>query len=74
MSTQAKARAIPPDFDALALRGITDVEGHFKEAIKVINQKNVSYKAVGKIKLRNEEFPKNTSKKITRFKIDKSID
>ena len=65
---------IYPDFDALALRGITDVEGHFKEAIKVINQKNVSYKAVGKIKLRNEEFPKNTSKKITRFKIDKSID
>ena len=65
---------IYPDFDALALRGITDVEGHFKEAIKAINQKNVSYKAVGKIKLRNEEFPKNTSKKITRFKIDKSID
>ena len=34
----------------------------------------VSYKAVGSIKLRDEEFPKNTSKKITRFAIDKSID
>ena len=63
-----------PDFDALKLRGIEDVETYFKDAIKEINKKNVSYKSVGKVKIRQEEFPKNTSRKITRFKIDKSID
>ena len=63
-----------PDFDALKMRGIEDVETYFKDAIKEINKKNVSYKSVGKVKIRNEEFPKNTSRKITRFKIDKSID
>lgn len=63
-----------PDFDALEMRGITDVEKHFNDAILEINAKNVSYKKVGKVKIRHEEFPKNTSKKITRFKIDKSID
>ena len=63
-----------PDFDSLEMRGITDVEKHFNDAILAINEKNVSYKKVGKVKIRHEEFPKNTSKKITRFKIDKSID
>ena len=63
-----------PDKDALELRGITDAQAHFEAAIKEINAKNVSYKTVGKVKIRNEEFPKNTSRKITRFKIDKSID
>ena len=63
-----------PDFDALAMHEITDVQKYFDDAIIKINEKNVSYKTVGKVKIRNEEFPKNTSKKITRFKIDKSID
>ncbi len=65
---------IYPDLDALKMRGIEDIETYFKDAIKEINKKNVSYKAVGKVKIRTEEFPKNTSRKITRFKIDKSID
>ena len=34
----------------------------------------VSYKAVGLVKIRKEEFPKNTSRKIMRFAIDKNID
>ena len=62
-----------PDKDALELRGITDAQAHFEAAIKEINAKNVSYKRVDKVKLRDEEFPKNTSKKITRFKIDKTV-
>ena len=65
---------IYPVFDGLKLHGIEDAQKYFEDAIKEINKKNVSYKAVGKVKLRSEEFPKNTSKKITRFKIDKSID
>jgi long-chain acyl-CoA synthetase len=63
-----------PDFDALAMHDVTDVQKYFDDAIIKINEKNVSYKKVGKVKIRHEEFPKNTSKKITRFKIDKSID
>ena len=65
---------IYPDFEALELHGITDAQKYFDEAVERINGKNVSYKRVGKVKIRREEFPKNTSRKITRFKIDKSID
>ena len=63
-----------PDFDALKLHGITDAQKYFEDEIKKVNAKNVSYKAVAKVKIRNEEFPKNTSRKITRFKLDKTID
>ena len=65
---------IYPDYEAFKHKGIEDIEGYFDEQIKLINQKNVSYKHIGRVKLRAEEFPKNTSRKITRFKIDKSID
>ncbi len=65
---------IYPDFDALKNRGIEDVAKYFAEEMKAVNARMVSYKAVGKIKIRNEEFEKNTSRKIVRFKIDKSID
>ena len=65
---------IYPDADALQLHNITDPQAYFEEAVKKINQKNVSYKAVGKVKIRDTEFPKNTSRKITRFAIDKTID
>ena len=63
-----------PDYEALELHNITDPQKYFEDAIKEINKKNVSYKMVGKVKIRKEEFEKNTSKKIQRFKIDKSID
>ena len=63
-----------PDSEALKLRGIEDAQAHFEAGVKEINKKNVSYKKVEKVKLRSEEFPKNTSKKITRFKIDKRVD
>jgi len=65
---------IYPDTDGLKLHGIENAQEYFDTEIKKINLKNVSYKAVGKVKIREEEFPKNTSKKITRFKIDKTID
>ena len=65
---------IYPDAEALERHNITDAQAYFDDAIKKINAKNVSYKHVGKVKIRGEEFPKNTSRKITRFAIDKSID
>ena len=63
-----------PDFDALKLHNIEDAQSYFEEEIKKVNAKNVSYKAVAKVKIRNEEFLKNTSRKIMRFKIDKTFD
>lgn len=63
-----------PDYDALELKGIKDAKAYFKEKIAEVNKKMVSYKTVGYIKIRNTEFEKNTSKKITRFNIDKTID
>jgi long-chain acyl-CoA synthetase len=65
---------IYPDEEALKLHGIEDAQKYFEEEVAKVNKKNVSYKNIGYVKLRSEEFPKNTSKKITRFKIDKSID
>ena len=63
-----------PDEEALALHHIEDAQKYFEDEVRKVNAKNVGYKAVGKVKLRAEEFPKNTSRKIVRFKIDKTID
>ena len=63
-----------PDADLLADKGITDPQGYFEDQVKILNTKMPSYKAVKRVKLRNEEFQKNTSRKITRFSIDKTID
>jgi len=63
-----------PDFEMLEADGVKDVKTYFEEHVKEINKNMVSYKAVGAVKIRNEEFIKNTSRKIIRFKIDKTID
>ena len=63
-----------PDEEVMEKRGITDVQKYFDDEIAKINDRSVDYKAVGLVKIRKEEFPKNTSKKIKRFEIDKSID
>ncbi len=65
---------IYPDADELARRGVTDVKAYFSEEIKKINARMAPYKAVGHIKLRSEEFVKNTTRKILRFRIDKNIE
>lgn len=63
-----------PDFEALKLKGIDDAQAYFNEEIKKVNSRMVSYKAVKMVKVRNEEFKKNTSRKILRFEINKNID
>ena len=65
---------ICPNKEAIEKHGIADVQRYFEDQIKRINKENVSYKAVNMVRIREEEFPKNTSKKIVRFRIDKSID
>ncbi|MBR5841735.1 MAG: AMP-binding protein [Bacteroidaceae bacterium] len=63
-----------PDSDFLADKGISDAQRYFEEQVKLINAKMPPYKAVKRVKLRDVEFQKNTSRKITRFNIDKTID
>lgn len=65
---------IYPNFDELKEKGIEDIKAYFENEIKKVNSRMVSYKSVKMVKIRNEEFIKNTSKKILRFAIDKSIE
>ena len=63
-----------PDADLLKDKGITDMQKYFEDQVKALNAKMPPYKAVKRVKLRDTEFQKNTSRKITRFNIDKTID
>ena len=63
-----------PDADLLADKGVSDLQQYFEDQVKVLNAKMPPYKAVKRVKLRDVEFQKNTSRKITRFSIDKTID
>ena len=63
-----------PDYEQLKADGVTDVKEYFDEHVKVANTRMAPYKKVGMVKIRKEEFIKNTSRKITRYNIDKSID
>ena len=63
-----------PDAELLADKGITDIQTYFEDQVKILNAKMPPYKAVKCVKLREVEFQKNTSRKITRFSIDKTID
>lgn len=63
-----------PDAELLREKGIDNMQAYFEEQVKLLNAKMPSYKAVKHVKLRDSEFQKNTSRKITRFNIDKTID
>lgn len=63
-----------PDTELLADKGITDAQEYFENQVKILNAKMPPYKAVKRVKLRDMEFQKNTSRKITRFSIDKTIE
>ena len=65
---------IYPDEEELREHGITDLQSYFENAVDEINHRSVSYKRVSLVKLRDTEFEKNTSKKIIRFLIDRTID
>ena len=63
-----------PDAELLKDKGISDPQLYFEDQVKALNAKMPPYKAVKRVKLRDVEFAKNTSRKITRFSIDKTID
>ena len=63
-----------PDEELIKDKGITDMQDYFEKQVKALNARMPRYKAVKRVKLRDTEFQKNTSRKITRFNIDKTID
>jgi long-chain acyl-CoA synthetase len=65
---------IYPDMEYVAKNRITDIRAHLKKYVDEYNKSCVSYKKIGVLKVRDTEFPKNTLRKIMRFKLDMSID
>jgi long-chain acyl-CoA synthetase len=63
-----------PDKDFIEKNGIEDIKKHLQGYIDAYNRTAVAYKKIGILKVRDEEFPKNTLRKIQRFKLDMSID
>ena len=63
-----------PDTEYLKKNGITDAYTYLKEHINDYNRNATPYKKIGILKVRTEEFPKNTLRKILRFRLDLSID
>ena len=63
-----------PDYELLEKNGITDAKAYFQKYIDEFNTTCVAYKKIGVLKVRTEDFPKNTLRKIMRFKLETSID
>ena len=63
-----------PDKEYIEKNGIEDIKKHLQSYIDSYNRTAVPYKKIGILKVRDEEFPKNTLRKIQRFKLDMSID
>ncbi|MBR7185070.1 MAG: AMP-binding protein [Clostridia bacterium] len=74
VSHNAIVAEIYPDREFFEKNGITDIEGYFKPYIAAYNKTAVPYKKISILKVREEEFPKNTLRKIMRFKLDMTID
>jgi len=74
ISHNAIVAEIYPDREYLEKNGITDAEAHLKPYIESYNRTAVPYKKISVLKVRTEEFPKNTLRKIMRFQLDMSIE
>ena len=63
-----------PDKEYIEKNGVADIHAHLKKYVDEYNLTAVPYKKIGILKVRDDEFPKNTLRKIMRFKIDMTID
>ena len=63
-----------PDADYMEKNGIEDVKEYLKGHVDSYNKTAVPYKKIAQLRIRKEEFPKNTLRKILRFKLDTSIE
>ena len=74
MEYNAIVAEVYPDQDYITKNGITDIYAHLKKYVDEYNLTAVPYKKIAVLKVRTEEFPKNTLRKIMRFKIDMTIE
>ena len=74
MEHNAIVAEIVPDKEYIEKNEITDVEKYLNGFIEEYNKTAVPYKKITVLKVRTEDFPKNTLRKIMRFKIDMTID
>ena len=74
MEHNAIVAEIVPDAEYVEKNGIEDVKAYLYEYITAYNKTAVPYKKIMVLRVRNEDFPKNTLRKIMRFKIDMTID
>jgi long-chain acyl-CoA synthetase len=63
-----------PDKDFIKKNNIEDFKSYFQTFVDEYNKTATPYKKIGFVKVRDEEFPKNTLRKILRFKLDMTID
>ena len=74
MEHNAIVAEIYPDYEYCEKNGIEDIKKHLKQYVDNYNKTAVPYKKIAVIKVRKEEFPKNTLRKIMRFKLDTTIE
>ena len=74
MEHNAIVAEIYPDKDYIDKNGITDIKAHLEAYIDEYNKTATPYKKIAVLKVRDEDFPKNTLRKIMRFKLDMTID
>ena len=74
ISHNAIVAEVYPDKEYFEKNKIEDIRAHLKPYIDEYNKNAVAYKKIGILKVRETEFPKNTLRKIMRFKLDMSID
>lgn len=63
-----------PDMEYCEKNGIADINAHLKKFVDEYNKTAVPYKKIAVVKVRKTEFPKNTLRKIMRFKLDPTIE
>ena len=74
MEHNAIVAEVYPDKEYIEKNNITDIKAHLQKYVDDYNRTAVPYKKIGVLKVRDTEFPKNTLRKIMRFKLDMSID
>ena len=65
---------IYPEAEYFEKNKIEDLQAYLQKHVDDYNKGAVPYKKITQLRVRNEEFPKNTLRKIIRFKIDTTID
>ncbi|MBE6553568.1 MAG: long-chain fatty acid--CoA ligase [Ruminococcaceae bacterium] len=63
-----------PNREYLEKNAITDPRAYFTRVVEDYNKTALPYKKISQLRLRDEEFPKNTLRKILRFRINMQID